>query len=312
MQNIEEKFLPDGRQWLWSASSLGDAKRCWRYYYYKQILGWQAKGENVHQLFGWLYARAHETYYKLRAEPLGLGHKDALYNVVKQTLKESWDYDNNKQKLDPDDLRDLKGSARYKTRENLIRSIIWYFDQFQNDSCKTIHLADGKPAAELPFQFQLNAEIMLRGRLDRIVDFAGDLYVQDQKTTGSTLGGYYFARYNPDNQMSLYTIAADVVWKTPVKGVMIDAAQIAVGFTRFERGFTFRTPEQSAEWLHDAEYHIKMTWAAAEKGWPMNDAACQMFGGCPFIEVCSKSPQVREDFLASGYEKKVWNPLEVR
>jgi hypothetical protein len=83
------------------------------------------------------------------------------------------------------------------------------------------------------------------------------------------------------------------VWKAPVKGVMIDAAQIAVGFTKFERGFTFRTPEQSTEWLHDAEYHIKRTWEAAEQGWPMNDTACMNYGGCPYIDVCSKSPQVR-------------------
>jgi hypothetical protein len=103
------------------------------------------------------------------------------------------------------------------------------------------------------------------------------------------------------------------VWKAPVKGVMIDAAQIAVGFTKFERGFTFRTPEQSTEWLHDAEYHIKRTWEAAEQGWPMNDASCGLYGGCPYIDVCSKSPQVRPDFLeGGGFEKRDYNPLAVR
>jgi len=306
-------YLPDGRQWAWDSSSLGPAKDCARKYFYQQILGYRQKGENAHLTFGRLYASALETYHKLRAEPNGLSHRDALYNVVHKTMTASWDFDRDKPRLDSEELRDLPGSARYKTRENLIRSIVWYLDQFgDNDPCKTVHLADGTPAVELSFRFQLTEEIWLCGHLDRLVQYGDGIYVQDQKTTGSTLGGYYFKRYNPDNQMSLYSIAADVVWKTPVKGVMIDAAQIAVGFTRFERGFTFRTSEQSAEWLHDAEYHIKMIWRAADEGWPMNDSACQKYGGCPFLDVCSKSPQVREDFLESGYEKRVWNPLEVR
>jgi hypothetical protein len=63
---------------------------------------------------------------------------------------------------------------------------------------------------------------------------------------------------------------------------MIDAAQIAVGFTRFARGLIPRTKDQMAEWLDDAIYHIKETWRAAEHGYPMNDKACQLYGGCEF------------------------------
>src|SRR5436189_79613 len=82
--------------------------------------------------------------------------------------------------------------------ENVIRSIIWYLDQFgENDPCKTVHLADGTPAVELSFRFQLTDEIWLCGHLDRLVEYGDGVYVQDQKTTGSTLGGYYFKRYNP-------------------------------------------------------------------------------------------------------------------
>jgi hypothetical protein len=133
--------------------------------------------------------------------------------------------------------------------------------------------------------------------------YAGDYYVQDQKTTGSTLGAYYFNRYNPDNQVSLYSLAADIIYKTPVVGVMIDAAQIAVGFTRFARGLIPRTKDQMAEWLDDAIYHIKETWRAAEHGYPMNDKACQLYGGCEFLEVCSKSPRVRQDYLDGGFQR---------
>jgi hypothetical protein len=94
---------------------------------------------------------------------------------------------------------------------------------------------------------------------------------------------------------------------------MIDAAQIAVGFTRFARGLIPRTKDQMAEWLDDAIYHIKEAWRAAEHGYPMNDKACQLYGGCEFLEVCSKSPRVRQDYLDGGFQRVgPINPLEVR
>jgi hypothetical protein len=190
---------------------------------------------------------------------------------------------------------------------------VWYLEEFKDDPCETVILTDGKPAVELTFTFQVTDDIWLAGHLDRLVNYAGDYYVQDQKTTGSALGAYYFNSYNPDNQVSLYSLAADIIYKTPVAGVMIDAAQIAVGFTRFARGLIPRTKDQMAEWLDDAIYHIKETWRAAEHGYPMNDKACQLYGGCEFLEVCSKSPRVRQDYLDGGFQKVgPINPLEVR
>jgi hypothetical protein len=301
----ESPFLADGRQWAWNSSSLKPAKECARKYYYEVICGYVTAEENVNLIFGGIYAGALELYHSVRAA--GTSHEGAVYDAVSYALGQSWD------KLDANLLRDLPGAARNKTREHLIRSIVWYLDEYENDSCSTIILANGDPAVELSFKFQYSDEIWFCGHIDRLVNYAGDHYVQDQKTTGATLGAWYFKRYNPDNQMSLYTVAAEIVWKAPVKGVMIDAAQIAVGFTRFERGFTFRTPDQTAEWLRDAEYHIRLTWQAAEAGWPMNDSSCQKYGGCPFIDVCSKAPSVRQDYLDGGkYVKRFRNPLDVR
>lgn len=298
------KFLPDGRQWLWSANSLDAAQTCWRKYYYTQKLNIVQGEENIHILFGGLVAIAIETYHRLRTE---INHNDAVKEVVFNALKASCG------KLNAEKLRDMKGSARYKTREHLIRTIVWYLDEYENDPCKTIILNNGDPAVELQFQFQVDDNIWLRGKFDRIVDYSGEPYIQDQKTTGSSVGSYFFKQFNPHTQMSLYTLAAEIVWNVAVKGVMIDAIQIAVGFTRFERGFTFRTPEQTAEWLKNAIYHIKLTWQAEEAGWPMNDSSCGKFGGCPYIDVCSKSPQVRDDFLmGGGFEKRDYNPLAVR
>jgi hypothetical protein len=292
-----DPFLPDGRQWVWSSSTLGLAKECKRKYYYAQILGYRGVGANPHLIFGAHYAKALERYHRYRATD-NQDHQTCIRAVVDELLVDTLEW---------------HSEHHFKNRDTLLRSVVWYLEEFKDDPCETIVLADGKPAVELTFTFQVTDDIWLAGHLDRLVRYAGDCYVQDQKTTGSTLGAYYFNRYNPDNQVSLYSIAADVIYKTPVAGVMIDAAQIAVGFTRFARGLIPRTKDQQTEWLADAVYHIKETWRAAEAGYPMNDKACQLYGGCEFLEVCSKSPRVREDYLRGGFEQRgPINPLEIR
>lgn len=305
MEPNESPFLPDSRQWAWNSSSLKPAKECPRKYQYEIVEGWRTKEESIHLTFGGIYAACLEVYHRNIAN--GLSHKDSRDAVVNMALKES------QGKLKEEELKLLTGGARYKTRENLIRSIIWYLEEYRDDPCKTVHLKDGRPAVELPFRFELTNEVVLCGHIDRIVEFNDEYYVQDQKTTGSTLGAYYFNRFSPDNQMSLYTIASQIVWHSPVKGVMIDAAQIAVGFTRFGRGFAFRTKEQNEEWLNDTKEVIERTWSYTLNGYyPQNDTACQNYGGCSFREVCSRSPQVRQSYLETKFVKHFRNPLEVR
>jgi hypothetical protein len=139
----------------------------------------------------------------------------------------------------------------------------------------------------------------------------------DRKTTTTTPGSYYFDQFEPNNQMSLYTLASQVILDSPIKGVIIDAAQILVDTARFVRGFTYRTSDQLDEWLKDVEYWLNLAESYAEANyWPQNDTACDKFGGCRFRQICSKSPQVREQFLNANFTKlepeERWNPLKPR
>jgi hypothetical protein len=303
-------FIPGtSLQYAWDSTSLGYLKECPRKYYYTIVEGWRQKGSSVHLEFGGLYHSALERYDDHRAH--GQDHESALHDVVTAALNESWPW--------PHD-------HNTKTRFNLIRSIVWYLDQFVEDAAKTVILANGKPAVELSFRFELSRwpseswqslesdqPYLLCGHLDRLVEFSGGTYVMDRKTTGSTLGGYYFDGYNPDNQMSLYSIAGRLVYNTPVRGVIIDAAQVAVGFTRFDRGFSHRTEAQLEEWMKDLGFYLDQAERFARDGyWPMNDRSCHNYGGCPFRKVCSKDPAVRQTFLESDFERRPWNPLEVR
>jgi hypothetical protein len=159
---------------------------------------------------------------------------------------------------------------------------------------------------------------LLSGHLDRVVEFNDQLLVMDHKTTTTTVGSYYFDQWEPHNQMTLYTIAGQVMMSAPIKGVVIRAAQILLDKpNRFVQGFTYRTPDQIQEWLDDLKIWLISAENYAQIGyWPMNDLSCDKYGGCRFRDICSKSPSVRENFLRGGFTKQEpeerWNPLRSR
>lgn len=334
-------FDENGVQFAWDSTSIKLAETCLRKYQYRMLLGWQPERKSVHLLFGGWYASALESYYKYVAD--GMSSDDALAEVVHEALIETWvfpdcDYcegsgnspvDGNELDYDPAaKCRKCEGTGylqdggtpwvsdhNTKTRENLIRTIVWYIDQFgDDDSCHTIILANDKPAVEHSFRLEADNGIILSGHLDRLVEYGGLPYIQDQKTTQSTISSRYFDGYNPDTQMSLYTFAGKSIFGLPIKGIMIDAAQIAVGFTRFERGFTFRSDDQLNEWYDNSMYYIERArQATRDNHFPLNPSSCSQYGGCEFRHICSKAPSIREQFLKGDFVKgKRWDPLEVR
>lgn len=302
---MNKRSFSNGLQFAWDSTSIELAQTCLRKYYYSMIRGIKPRRESVHLLFGGIYASALEHFYKYRAE--GDSIDDALRKVIREALTDSWDAEHGI----PKHFDDTK-----KTRPNLIRTIVWYVDQFAEetpDGIQTYHLQNGKPAVELSFTLEVSDDIVLCGHLDRVVSMGGHLYVMDQKTTGGTVGTYYFDQFSPNNQMSLYSWAGQSVLHSPVRGVIIDAAQIAVNFTRFERGITTRTKDQLEEWYESAMWTISQARSAtALRKFPMNTSACGNYGGCPFRALCSRSPQVRENYLKSDYADHDWDPLKAR
>lgn len=322
-------FLPGTKiQFAWDSTSLGMLKTCPRLYQYVMIEGYQANEDSVHLRFGQEYHKALEEYDEQRAE--GISHQDSVREAIRRLLLRTHDWE----------VDESIKSGKYKNRMTLLGLVIDYLDEFSADPCETYHLDDGTPAVELSFRFELDwgpqiyqqldpdsclvtkvdsgQPYLLCGHLDRVVDFCDNLYVMDRKTTTTTLSDYYFAQYEPNNQMTLYTLAGQMVLSSPVKGVIIDAAQIMLDKpNRFVRSFTYRTGDQLDEWLGDLRILLSQAEAYATAGhWPQNDTACDKFGGCRFRGICSKSPGVRDSFLRSGFtqlpEDERWNPLKPR
>lgn len=299
-------------QYAWDSTSLGYLKTCPRLYYYIMIEGWAAKDESVHLRFGIEYHKALEEYD--RAKAVGAKHEDAIRQAIRNLLQRtsSWVVDENTK------------AGKYKNRRSILQLVVDYLDHFRDDAAKTFILDNGRPAVELSFKFDLDwgpktgQAYMLCGHLDRVVTFNDQLFIMDRKTTTYTISEYYFRQFEPNNQMTIYTLASQIIIGYPMKGIIIDAAQILLEKpNHFERGISYRTPEQLEEFTYDLEYWLNQAEAYATAGyWPMNDTACDKYGGCMFREVCSKSPSTRKVYLKSDFyqlpPEDRWNPLKER
>lgn len=298
-------FDSTGLQYAWDSTSLSSFVTCPRKYYYSMLQGWTAETKSVHLIFGGHYASALEHYHKHRAA--GVSYEDALRKVVREALENTWDRERNV----PQDWMHAS-----KTRDTLIRSIVWYLEHFKNDPMKTVILSDGRAAVEYSFSIDLSSEYTYCGHIDRLVTYGedNDIYVQDQKTTSSQITPRFFEGYSPDYQMTGYTWAGQLIFNMPVKGVVIDAAYIAVGFTAFGRQPIGRSERQLEEFRNEVLHHIENAKRCHETGYyPMNRTACGNYGGCEFRRVCSAVPGVRDNLLAGNFRKRDrWDPLARR
>lgn len=291
------------------STSLSAFKTCPRLYQLSILEGWEPKSTSFHLIFGLLYHGALERYDHKRFE--GLSHDDSCDFALDWTLRNTWNHDLNKGWASGDSN---------KNRYTLIRTILDYLDKFGlNDVLETVKLANGKPAVELSFSFDsgyvssTGERVVFCGHMDRVALMNGGAYVTDRKTTSHTISGQWFLQFTPHNQFSLYMLAGQIILQEPIKGLIVDGVQIAVGFSRFERGVVQRDEAQLREWHMDAMLQLELMDKYAQLGyWPQNDSACGNYGGCKFRQICSKSPGQREQWLKSDYNKRVWDPLQRR
>src|SRR6266404_1313962 len=309
-------------QTAWDSTSIGEGKFCWWKYKTTIIDGYEPRDTNVHFYFGIEYHHALEYYDHLKAE--GHSHRDATEEVTSDLLQRTWD-----KKL----RRPWTSEDPYKNRGTLIRSVLWYLAQFENDPLETLILDSGKPAVELHFDVSLGyrsrltgEEFRLVGHLDKIPLFEGRPAIQDRKTTKFQITQSYFSRFYPDNQVSTYLVGGNSILtnqSSPVLDMIIDAAQILINSTKFQRGIVGRTPAQLDEWIVDLfDFFEELERHVEKNHFPRNDKACglphtdpktgETRYGCPFREVCSADPSMRDLILKANFSHRTWDPAQPR
>lgn len=334
-----------GLQLAWDSTSLDAFDKCPRLYQYTIIEGWRPAGAlNAHLHFGSVLHSATELYSKERA--VGADHDAALCSALQHALEATWD---------PTLRRPWASEESTKTRNTLLRTIVWYLDRFRDDSLQTLILANGKPAVELSFRFdsgirskigdeqvcsacegtgiiwdedghaqsdcnkcdgtgRVGSPYLICGHLDRVVVWNEDLWITDKKTTKNALDDYYFRAFNPSNQMEIYSVAGMITLDTQIRGLIIDGMQILVEGSRFRRQTIEFSEPTLEEFLSDLQIKIREaeTYAAAGH-WPMRRTSCG-YGRfqCAFRGVCSADPAIRPTLLQTGFERRIWDPLQPR
>lgn len=299
-------------QVAWDSTSYKTFLTCPFKYYLKNVLGYQSRRKSVHLTFGIAFHDACETFHRLRAE--GMNYEDALETVIARVYYRQLKTPEEKHRGLGYHEDALPEGETTKTPETLLRTLVWYFDQFGvDDPAKTHILSNGKPAVELSFSFPIDDQFSYCGHFDRIVEFNDALWDSDYKTTKSQLNAMYFAQWTPDIQMTGYTLASKIVFDVPAKGVIVDAVQLGVTFSRFARNPVHRTAEQLDEFISDLELSLQIAKVYAEKeSWPQNPESCHHYGGCEFRKVCSHSPSVRKNFLEADFKIRHWDPSKER
>lgn len=293
-------------QIAFDSTSLGLLKTCPRKYYYTMIEQWN-RPENKQKIdlsFGLLFHSSLELFDQLIAR--GVEYDKAQQEVLIYLLKQNL-VDSNLEKPNP-----------LKTKPQLIRAVIGYLENFREDTVKTAIMKNGEAAVEVSFEFPLpltieGETISLSGHFDKIVEFGGQTWILDRKTTKMTPGFSYWNQFKIHNQIELYTLASQVVLPRSAAGVMIDCCQLLQGGAEFHRKLFPKSSHVIDEWMQDFENYLMLARHYVEKNyWPKNDQACGNYGGCQFLDVCATTPQHREMVLNQNFVKREWNPLKKR
>lgn len=293
-------------QFAWDSVSLNSFKTCPRKYLYEIVNGYELKLRPATLSFGIFFHTCLENWHKLLAS--GMSKDTALLRVTRLAglLGES---------ISPGDTA--------RTKETLMRTVVWYIFQFWDDQARTTQLTTGKPAVEFSFTFPLSqingVEVYLSGHIDRVVKYDSQVFISDYKTTKSALDHRYFDQYKPNGQLKQYMLAGVVLATDgtaipePPAGVLVEAAQLGVTFSRFQRFPVMYSAAELEEYAKDTcSWIARAHQCAADNNWPMNETACSHYNGCVFREICRQNPGYRDLYLNSNFHKRTWDPLRAR
>lgn len=202
-----------------------------------------------------------------------------------------------------------------KSLDRMLGALKFYFERYPlaTDNAQPLRLGD-KVAIEFSFAEPLGVlhpetgdPIILAGRADQIVTYAGGVYIEDDKTT-SSLGPSWSRQWDLRSQFTHYCWAAKKMG-IRVDGVLVRGVSILK--TKYD---TQEVPTYRPQWMIDRgiaqlERDVGRMIEAWKSGqWDMNlDHACTEYGGCTYRQICLV--QDAEPFLQTGFQRRAWNPL---
>lgn len=228
--------------------------------------------------------------------------------------------------------------------------VLQQYDERYNLEPFTLVLRDGKPVVEqafaIPFALynrlshillpweqswvlealtdEEHIPIIFTGRIDLPVEWSGDRFIMDHKTT-SILGESFWDQYRMSAQPVGYCWAWHKATGEMPKGFAINAIRVRplpgkpVGGPSkwweesFQRNREYIFDRHLVEWHSNTLSQLDQFFYNVRKDvWPMKRLWCVgKFGKCQFYDVCISAPEDREVLLGSdNYLDYEWSPLD--
>lgn len=279
---------------------LSTLRSCRQKFALEYLQNWKPKSISIHLHAGGCFAAALEATRRAYWES-SLPPSDAL-RVGFETLMKTWG-----------DYQAPEGSS--KTLDRMLGALEYYFEVWplEMDPAKPAKIGS-KLGLEFSFAYPLpvlhptsGEPLIYCGRADQMVEFAGGLYVEDDKTT-SSLGASWSQQWDLRSQFTGYA------WAARQSGIMVDGVLVrGVSILKTKYGhaesLTNRPEWQVQRWLDQTVRDINGAIHCWEEGywdWAL-DHACTEYGGCTFRQICqTQDPQ---GFLELNFERRYWNPL---
>jgi len=293
---------------------------------------WKPKTESVHLVAGGAFAKGIEVARKAFFEGLypdweveeklqGDGTVRKVW-YVKVWLKTDHISKEDAEALGLDALMKTYGDFECppesaKSLERTAGALAFYYDQYPlgQDGLIPIMFSNGKKAIEfsfaepLPFQHPVTGDpVLYTGRADLIGEFAGGIYIVDEKTT-SSLGASWSRQWEMRGQFTGYQWASKQA-NIKAEGTIIRGVSILKTKYDTQQALTYRASWEIDRWLEQTVKDLQRMQRMWEEGWFdfAMDSACAEYGGCSLLQVCKAATP--EDWLHMNFERRKWDPLK--
>lgn len=205
-----------------------------------------------------------------------------------------------------------------KSVDRMVGALEFYFDQYplDTDPAQLATIA-GVPAVEWSFALPLpfthpdtGLPLLYAGRTDALMNFAGGLYAEDDKTT-SQLGASWSRQWELRSQFTGYAWAMRELGLKPA-GVLVRGVSILKTKYDTAQAIVNQPDWKINQWVEHRDHLIQEMLRAYASDYfePALDETCNEYGACMFKEkVCNIPPDRRSFYLEQYYDENTWSPL---
>jgi len=289
------------------STMLAAFKSCPQKMWWQYGEGWEGQGESVDLLAGKSFARGVEMARRAFWEE-GKDKKYCLGLGMEAAAKEYGDFVPAPNKMN-------------KSKERVLEGLKYYFENFKLEDSKVL-MVEGKALVEVGMWRETEVEhpegkgkIKYCGTPDSVEEYAGGVWVADEKTTGKGFGAGWGRKWALRGQFTGYVwLAQGQEWGRECKGALVRG--LAFLPKNYDVAFeaSGRAGYQMEEWKEQMEKDLKRMVKMWEEGvWDKNFGdSCEGMtgwasGACQFLQVCESKD--KETWLEINFKKAKWDPV---